>query len=222
MSLLSGLKGLVIQEDEPTVKPSTPQAAPAAAPVGGFPTASLSAYGAAPVSPSAGTVATANSVLDRTAVEAKIEAVIQAQPSFAPYAQFQKVLASLAAVIPDEATRYKAAAASSSLLKADLLAAVDVKGPITGETQNFNNSFIGNATVAIQNLTAEKEAAEKSIADLTAQLQVLTQKRTDLANEIVNKTGEMQKASIDFNSVAQMVQARYADISNKLNQYLGA
>jgi hypothetical protein len=163
------------------------------------------------------------SVLDVAIVEAGIESQIQCHPDFAPFVSFSDSTTSLAAVIVDESTRFKAAQATSKVAKADLIAAVGAANSvIAAEQANFEGSFVANAMNEIQTVQAEEAAVTEQIQQLTEQLGQLSERKNALAKDSVSRTAELAKAKIDFASVVQVVSKRYADITTKLNQFLGA
>ena len=207
MELFNKLKNLVVEDDTPQVQ--APQIAVAAQVIAQV----------AQVQVTADTP----SVLDTAVVEAGIEAQIQANPAHAMFITFNKSVQSLEKVIPDEATRFKAAQATTSLITADLVAAVEsAKQVIANETANFEATFVAQSQAAITAVENEKTSVEAQIQTLTEQLGQLSDHKNNLAKDSVSKTAELAKAKIDFTSVVGLVDKRYSEISRKLTQFLGA
>lgn len=212
MSFMKTLAKLGVVTDDtvqPTTLPATTNAPPAMPAV-------QPALGSAPMQ-------VVDSVLDTKAVESQIDALIQSQADFAQFAAFMKAVDNLANVIADEGTRFKAAAATTGLTQSALLASIGVyKTVLADEQTNFNSSFVTQSEQNIAALNDQITQLVAQLAALTDQLRAASDQKTEVTKDVTTKTAELAKAKIDFASVQQTLDNRYAELSVKLQQYLVA
>jgi hypothetical protein len=208
------LKSMVWTSDEPSAAPTAapaPQAPVQQAPMStGF---QFQNEPSAPVDP----------VLDVEGIRSAIVGVIEQQPAFADFVKFTTATAALEKVIPIEGVRMQAAQATCGLTKEQLLASVGTfVGVLEGEAQNFNQSYVAAAEQNIQLVTNEVNATDAEIQALTTKLAELSARRQELVSDGMNKSSELAKAKIDFDSIQKSITARYTDAANKIQQFLTA
>jgi peptidoglycan hydrolase CwlO-like protein len=163
------------------------------------------------------------SAIDTAVVEKQINDMIAAQPDFAQFATFQKAVESLNGVIPDEGTKFQAAAKMQSLTQAALVASVSsFKAVLDSAQADFDTNFVGQAEANIQGLNDQSASIVNQIAELTKQLGELSDKKSELTKQVTAATATLAKAKIDFASVSQTITGRYSEYALKLQQYVSA
>jgi hypothetical protein len=162
-----------------------------------------------------------DSVLDVAQVSAAIEALIVSNPAFADVITFQSKADALAAVITDEATRFKAASATSGMTKEQVILSVaSAQQVLVDEAANFESSFVSANEANIQMLNNNSLALTQEIDNLTTHLSELSEQKNAVQKESVSKVAELAKAKIDFVSVTQSLNNKYTQLAGKFQQYL--
>jgi len=156
-------------------------------------------------------------------IKAAIENLIAQQEQFQPYVAFKKAADSLAAVIADEPTRFKAAAATSQVTRDVLVNALTVVTPILeGERKNFNDRYIALQQSTAQGKQQAIEALDVQIQELTAKLAELADTKNKFAAEITDIQAQMFKANVDFENVIKSIHAEFEGVNLKVQQFVGA
>lgn len=165
----------------------------------------------------------ANSPLDVSDLEKQIDAQIQRNPTFTPFATFSRMTENMKAKVPDEAQRYQAVQAATETTLDSLLSAVNSHtGVLAAEAENFEKTFVAGAEAEIQSLTDQEKALGDQIASLSSQLSALSAQRDDLANQVSSRSAGLAKAKIDFETVRANLSRRYQVAAKKLADYLGS
>jgi len=208
-SFLSGIKKALISDDTP--KPADQSANAKVAPEYVPPTSDSS------------TVLAAQGVLDVPNITKDIEQQITNNPSYALYKKFEDQLEILKTVPGmDEATRFRASAATVGAAPADLIAALNSHGVVLADSATrFESVFIVAGKGALENLKHEIEAAEQKVKDLTDQLGAASQAKTDLVNASQQRAVDLGKADVDFKGIVAALSTKYRDRAAKVQQHLG-
>lgn len=200
--MFQSLKNLVFVDD---AKPATAQAAP--------PQQTASAPSDVQVSTTGG--------LDTATLETMLHGRIQGNEEFALANEFLKVNESLVAIIADEATRFKAAAAASKSDPALLVASVgSFEASLAAENENFNTSFVGAAENEIATLEQCITASAAEIQRLTEELGRVSAEKTAHDNELIAKKSDLAKSKIDFASVSDKIRYHYSGLALKLTKLI--
>lgn len=197
-NLGSKLKGMVFEED-----PSTPVAAPAQVAVGGGQTPQA----AVGVNPEYVAAIKKNTFARNTALTSLLSAADK-----------------LSAVIPDQATRLKAAHTMTAEGRTvrQIAEAVDIHlTDVDGEVLRFKTvvdgqikSVVGALQAHIDRLTAQEAQAQSDIENAKAQIDALTKEIVQLSTErasslqqLQTKRDELDQALVQFNVAANSVKA---------------
>lgn len=221
MSKLWGqLKGLVLEPEAPKAEVS-PTPAPAPAPLPSAVAANVAqTMGAMAAVPSG--YSDVPSVLDVTHVAEQLTALIESDPGFQVYKRFQDTADTLADTITDESTRIKAAAKVSGSDVVALTGSLKTwEAVLTNEQAQFQASFVAQNEQEIQALADQAAAVETQIVELAQKLSQLSAEKQKLERDSVQRTAELGKAKIDFDSVVQTLNNRYTSVLNKLTKFLG-
>jgi hypothetical protein len=207
MSFLGNLKKALVSDDTP--KPATPVTV----------VKPTSDY----VPPTGtGTALAAQGVLDVPSITADIENEIQSNPSYALYKKFEDQLNILKSVPGmDEATRFRAAAATVGAAPDDLVTALGShESVLANSSSRFESEFVTGVKSQIEDLKTKTEAAEQKVQDLTQQLGAASQDKTDLVTATQQKTIDLGKADVDFKGIVAALGTKYRDMSVKVQQHL--
>ena len=176
-----------------------------------------------PDMPGVGVALAAQGILDVPSITQDIEAQIHESPAFAVYKDFEAQLEKLSAVPGmNEPTRFIAAKATSGGSTEQLLAALETHGTVLATAADrFQKEFVASCNGEIESLKSKAEAAEQKIQDLTKELNAAVQDKADLIAVAQQKTIDLGKANIDFTGITTALAAKYQDLMNKVQQYLG-
>lgn len=208
---LDSLKNLLFDE---TADPKQPQTAPppTAAP-SGFP-AQPSVYPSAP-----STYPVPSSVVPPDpAVLARLEGMLkEALP--APYQAFQTQDETLRPIITDDATRFKAALATSKCTKADLIQAID-KGlaAMDGAAQQFQRGVEEKRSRLQASLQNETGQAEEAMRAKNNQIAALQNEVRGLEESIRTSQAKFQEDGQHLDTVRKGFEAAHAQIVQRLTR----
>jgi len=215
MALSDYLKKLGIVEDD---KPATDTAAPATPAVA--PTQASQPL--ADMQPQASSSEPSESLLsDLDALRAGIEARIKSLPESQALAKFLGIVNGIKNSVPDEATRFKAAAEVIDTKFEDLASSLAVVGPtLEAEKSEFEATFVQSVNSDIANVRTAAETLEKLINEKSAELAKLTDERASLLAQTIKKQTALDKANADFKSVLSTVASTYDELASKLERHL--
>lgn len=197
------IKNLVIEEDSTSAKPAAVAPAAPAQQASGF-----------------DTVVT-DIKIDVADVEQKIEEDISKVESFSVFTRFQETLKSLEAIIPDEATRFKAAAATTQLDAQMLIDSVSsARTVLEQKAQEFTSSFVQAVEAKLASEQQDFEGLIAKIEALTKELADNSAAKSNLANLISSMKTDLEKAKIDFQAILNKVGAKYQDVVTKIQKNL--
>jgi hypothetical protein len=223
-SFFDKVKSLVIEDDQtkaPGLQKSVaaPDAKPLKVQVVGGPTAApADSWKTVP-----GSAADVPALVDVSKVEADIEAAIQAHPNFQRAVNFLKVVDSMKSVIPDEATRIRAAQAASGVDPTDLIVAVrSASLAVDSAKADFESGFVASKSADIAQSQQMAVEVQSEIDKLTQQLGDLSTQKGQIDQHVRDSSVALDKAKIDHKSVTDLVMTRYTSLADKLAKYLGA
>jgi hypothetical protein len=160
--------------------------------------------------------------MDGSDLEKELDAQIQCDPAFAPFATFFRMSENMKSKVPNEAQRYQAVQAATETSLESLLAAVNTHSSvIKSEAANFRSSVVKAGETSIAALSQQEKQLEQQIAGLSAQLAKLTAQKDDLSRQLVTRKSSLDKLQIDFDAASETLRHRYGDYAKKLNDYLG-
>jgi chromosome segregation ATPase len=169
------------------------------------------------------TVGSDTPVLNVAGLTQRLDDLIKGAPGYAEFAKFDATLESLATVIADEGTRFKAAQATLKANASTLVTSLKTSTEVLAqETQNFEGSFVASAQAAIADLQQKSTEVTASIAETTKRLAELSDLRTQVGTQIIQKTSDLGRARIDFAAVTSTLTSHYSDLMAKVEQHLGA
>jgi hypothetical protein len=223
--LLGRLGSLMFEPDAKTAAQEA-TSADEAAPVASTPSTAVATNVAATVSAMnaiPGAYSDVASVLDVAHVEGQLVGLIENDPGFQAYKRFSDAAGQLADIITDESTRYKAAAKTSGTDVTVLTQSLGTwQTVLATEQTQFAAGFVAGNEQEIQAINAEAAAVESQIVELAQKLSDLSAQKAKLEQDAIQRTAELGKAKIDFESVVQTLTNRYTAIHNKLSKFLGA
>lgn len=163
-----------------------------------------------------------SSGLDVADLEKRIDTLIQDNPAYAPYRAFAEMSQSIAAAVPDEQQRYRAALLGVKTNLDTLLGAVNSHADVLAkEQQNFAAAFVTHSEAEIASLREQETRLNEEIGILARQLAEKNAKKDEVSKSITSKTAGLAKAKIDFESVRSTLVQKYDGIVKKLQGYLG-
>ncbi|WP_322050237.1 hypothetical protein [Paraburkholderia bannensis] len=163
-----------------------------------------------------------NSGIDVADLEKRIDTLIQDNPAYAPYRAFAEMSQSIAAAVPDEQQRYRAALLGVKTNLDALLGAVNSHADVLAkEQQNFAAAFVVRSEAEIASLREQETSLNEEIGALARQLAEKNAKKDEVSKSITSKTAGLAKAKIDFESVRTTLVQKYDGIVKKLQGYLG-
>ncbi|WP_027818947.1 hypothetical protein [Paraburkholderia bannensis] len=163
-----------------------------------------------------------NSGIDVADLEKRIDTLIQDNPAYAPYRAFAEMSQSIAAAVPDEQQRYRAALLGVKTNLDALLGAVNSHADVLAkEQQNFAAAFVVRSEAEIASLREQETSLNEEIGALARQLAEKNAKKDEVSKSITSKTAGLAKAKIDFESVRTTLVQKYYGIVKKLQGYLG-
>lgn len=217
-----GLKNLVFEPEAPKAPPVSEAPIPAA-PVPQTAIAANGATAAAFLDGVPGAYGDVASVLDVAHVETQLVGLIENEPAFQAYKRFNDSATQLADIISDEGTRYKAAAKTSGTDVVALTQSLSTwQTVLDAEKGQFAAGFVAGNEQEIAAINAQAANVESQIVELAQKLSDLSAQKAKLEQEAIQRTVELGKAKIDFDSVIQTLTNRYTAINNKLLKFLGA
>lgn len=214
MSFFDKIKNTFVESDEP--KPEAKVSAPA--PTKSQPTLPSS------VTSSLNDVSAKDvpSLIDPANAEQCLETEIAAHPEFKLAKDFFDVVASMKDVIPDEATRFKAAIAASRADSTALLQAVNVSRVVLAEAEKyFQDSFVTSKATDIEQSKHMSVEVQAEIDKMTQKLGDLSTQKGQIDQHVRDSTVALEKAKIDYKSALDTVSTRYTTLADKLAKYLG-
>ncbi|WP_322093277.1 hypothetical protein [Paraburkholderia bannensis] len=160
--------------------------------------------------------------IDVADLEKRIDTLIQDNPAYAPYRAFAEMSQSIAAAVPDEQQRYRAALLGVKTNLDALLGAVNSHADVLAkEQQNFAAAFVVRSEAEIASLREQETSLNEEIGALARQLAEKNAKKDEVSKSITSKTAGLAKAKIDFESVRTTLVQKYDGIVKKLQGYLG-
>lgn len=157
--------------------------------------------------------------LDTATLESLLHSRIQGNEAFALTNDFLKVNESLVAIIADEPTRFKAAAAASKSDPGMLVASANsFEATLAAESENFNTSFVGAADNEIATIEQCISASAAEIQRLTEELGRVSAEKAAHDADLIAKKSDLAKSKIDFASVSEKVRNHYASLVSKLSK----
>jgi chromosome segregation ATPase len=200
------LKRLGIVEDDKPVESSAPKAAPS-------------------VTQSNATALQENdvpSVLDLAQIRTSLEDLIKMEFAFGTYLDYKEAVDSMESKIKDPQLRYQAAQAVKHMDSADIIESCQSYiGVLDREKQRFQDKYVASAQGQIDALKNDAEALDAQIQDLTRKLGELSQQKSEKMATISQRSSELAKAQIDFDSVINTIKLAYIDEVKRLQQYIG-
>ncbi|WP_322044921.1 hypothetical protein [Paraburkholderia sp. J67] len=164
----------------------------------------------------------AASGLDVADLEKRIDTLIQDNPAYAPYRAFAEMSQSIAAAVPDEQQRYRAALLGVKTNLDTLLGAVNSHADVLAkEQQHFASAFVTRSEAEIASLREQETRLNDEIGALARQLAEKNAQKDEVSKSITSKTAGLAKAKIDFESVRSTLVQKYDGIVKKLQGYLG-
>lgn len=189
MSFLNAVKGAIWNEDPSERKSQTPpQPTKAAAPAGTTPAIQPISF---------------NTSVNSEMVEA-LRAVIQGRKT--AFTALDEQAAKLESIIPDVVTRMRAAFATVNRPAKDVIQAIDIHiSDINGEVMKFKSHSTAEKAGQVGTLRAQAKALVDSAPSITAQIQELEAKATQLREQLtINAT----KAN-DLNAQADTAESKF-------------
>lgn len=163
-----------------------------------------------------------SSGIDVSDLEKRIDTLIQDNPAYAPYRAFAEMSQSIAAAVPDEQQRYRAALLGVKTNLDALLGAVNSHADVLAkEQQNFAAAFVVRSEAEIASLREQETSLNEEIGALARQLAEKNAQKDEVSKSITSKTAGLAKAKIDFESVRTTLVQKYDGIVKKLQGYLG-
>ncbi|NIE62332.1 hypothetical protein [Burkholderia sp. Ax-1719] len=163
-----------------------------------------------------------NSGIDVADLEKRIDTLIQDNPAYAPYRAFAEMSQSIAAAVPDEQQRYRAALLGVKTNLDALLGAVNSHADVLAKEQkNFASAFVAHSEADIASLREQETRLNEEIGALARQLTEKNAQKDAVSKSINSKTAGLAKAKIDFESVRTTLVQKYDGIVKKLQGYLG-
>jgi chromosome segregation ATPase len=163
-----------------------------------------------------------NSGIDVADLEKRIDTLIQDNPAYAPYRAFAEMSQSIAAAVPDEQQRYRAALLGVKTNLDALLGAVNSHADVLAKEQkNFASAFVARSEAEIVSLREQETRLNEEIGALARQLAEKNTQKDAVSKSINSKTAGLAKAKIDFESVRTTLVQKYDGIVKKLQGYLG-
>ncbi len=163
-----------------------------------------------------------NSGIDVADLEKRIDTLIQDNPAYAPYRAFAEMSQSIAAAVPDEQQRYRAALLGVKTNLDALLGAVNSHADVLAtEQKNFASVFVARSEADIASLREQETRLNEEIGALARQLAEKNAQKDAVSKSINSKTAGLAKAKIDFESVRTTLVQKYDGIVKKLQGYLG-
>jgi chromosome segregation ATPase len=163
-----------------------------------------------------------NSGIDVADLEKRIDTLIQDNPAYAPYRAFAEMSQSIAAAVPDEQQRYRAALLGVKTNLDALLGAVNSHADVLAKEQkNFASAFVARSEAEIASLREQETRLNDEIGALARQLAEKNTQKDAVSKSINSKTAGLAKAKIDFESVRTTLVQKYDGIVKKLQGYLG-
>jgi chromosome segregation ATPase len=164
----------------------------------------------------------ASSGIDVADLEKRIDTLIQDNPAYAPYRAFAEMSQSIAAAVPDEQQRYRAALLGVKSNLDTLLGAVNSHADVLArEQQNFAAAFVTRSEAEIASLREQETRLNDEIGALARELAEKNAQKDEVSKSITSKTAGLAKAKIDFESVRSTLVQKYDGIVKKLQGYLG-
>ncbi|MBN3856954.1 MULTISPECIES: hypothetical protein [unclassified Paraburkholderia] len=164
----------------------------------------------------------ASSGIDVTDLEKRIDTLIQDNPAYAPYRAFAEMSQSIAAAVPDEQQRYRAALLGVKTNLDSLLGAVNSHADVLAkEQQNFAAAYVTRSEAEIASLREQETRLNDEIGALARELAEKNAQKDEVSKSITSKTAGLAKAKIDFESVRSTLVQKYDGIVKKLQGYLG-
>lgn len=161
-------------------------------------------------------------LIDPANAEQCLETEIAAHPEFKLAKDFFDVVASMKDVIPDEATRFKAAIAASRVDSTALLQAVNVSRVVLAEAEKyFQDSFVTSKATDIEQSKHMSVEVQVEIDKMTQKLGDLSTQKGQIDQHVRDSTVALEKAKIDYKSALDTVSTRYTTLADKLAKYLG-
>lgn len=171
--------------------------------------------------------ASGNGELDNTYQECNYEDVlenaIKTDPLFRDLGGFMESLSSLASILTDEATLYRAALATSKKDKNLLITSARSYIPVL-EEQNaiFKEDFISNGELSIMKYQADIGMTEIEMSKLLDSLQKLEEQKEILEQRLEVKKLQLEQNQRNFDLACAKVSKRYETILTNLQKYTGA
>lgn len=163
-----------------------------------------------------------NSGIDVADLEKRIDTLIQDNPAYAPYRAFAEMSQSIAAAVPDEQQRYRAALLGVKTNLNALLGAVNSHADVLEKEQkSFASAFVARSEADIASLREQETRLSEEIGALARQLAEKNTQKDAVSKSINSKTAGLAKAKIDFESVRTTLVQKYDGIVKKLQGYLG-
>jgi len=168
-------------------------------------------------------IAGAQSGLDVSLLEKRLDGLIRADAGFAPCAAFLDMRENMRSAFVNEADQFRAALVGTKTAVEVLLESANASSTVLAqEADNFERTFVAEGEAAIHSLTTQSEEVNEQITALTQQVAALNEKRSGLVADASAKTANLAKAKIDFASVSTMLASRYQELAQKMKQHLGA
>jgi chromosome segregation ATPase len=226
MKIPEGLKkvvNLVIVDESAASAPATAETeSDSSADASGTPQSARSAQAAQQSQEAQTGQAGVNSGIDVADLEKRIDTLIQDNPAYAPYRAFAEMSQSIAAAVPDEQQRYRAALLGVKTNLDALLGAVNSHSDVLAKEQkNFASAFVARSEAEIASLRDQETRLNEEIGALARQLAEKNTQKDAVSKSINSKTAGLAKAKIDFESVRTTLVQKYDGIVKKLQGYLG-
>ncbi|MGF6875644.1 hypothetical protein [Paraburkholderia sp. MM5477-R1] len=169
-----------------------------------------------PVNPADGAIG-----FDLSAMEARIDQGIRSNPAFAQFGAFLALADNIKLAVPDEAQRFKAAqAATGTQVEVLLSAANSYADVLQNESKAFEQRFVSAAQSEIEALGRKEKDLSDLIAEFAAQIAQFSAQKDEVARLALEKTGELSKAKIDFETMTARLKRQYRQLAQKTHQYL--
>ncbi len=158
--------------------------------------------------------------LDQNILQEMILNNFKQNPDFVYINEFLKVHDSLATIIVDESTRFKAAVAASKLSSLDISSSAGSYVPaLEQEKTNFANDYIASSESDIKLVEDSVVAVTAKIQELSDQITELAAKKNELETDLGQKKAVLAYAKIDFETVVTKISNYYNELVAKINKY---
>ncbi len=158
--------------------------------------------------------------LDHNLLHEMIMNNFNGNPGFNDVNEFLKVHDSLAAILVDEATRFKAAIAASKLTAEQIVTSASSYLPaLEQEKATFASEFIANSESDIKLAEDYVTSVTAKIQELSDQISALAVNKKDLENGLATKKAVLAYSKIDFETVTSKISNQYGELVAKINKY---